>query len=320
MLKKILSLTLILAMLVTSTLSFANGSSQMATASTLSASDEKVLVQEIYSSLNDEAKALFNAQIAKDPTLTKVHKKYVGNVVSVNYNVNALNSNSVQTYRAAKSSQNALDVLKTELTALALSSALYYALMAEGAALVAAGIDGPIPVGDVAGLVVGGIGAIVIAFHAQEFINKYAGISRAFSIAFSVAAVQIKQGLDQVYRNCVNALSAVSVSGQTVTANGVKYQCKTRADQLTENQKRLYKYYPALLYNGSVYVDTTRGMDTSVAKTIMVLNDGRFGVWATSASYARGLCGGNNAIWDNSHNSSEGYFYHYHHPSTTYLK
>ncbi len=300
---------LMLTILLTNTLSFAGN------ATAPNSMDEKQLIQGMYSSLSDEAKAIFNAQIAKDPKLSKVHKKYVGNVEPVNYNVGVLNSSSVKTLAATKSSQNALDILTAELNTLALSTALYYALMAEGAALVAAGVDGPLPFGDAAGLVVGGLGAVVIVANAPEFINKYAGISHAFSIAFKVASAQIKQGLDEIYRDCVNSLKSVSISGQTVTVSGVQYQCKTRADQLTENQKRLHKYYPALLYNGSVYVDTVHGMDSYAAKAICVLNNSQFGVWATSGSYARGLCGGDNAISDTSHGSSEGYFYHYHHPN-----
>lgn len=319
MFKKLISLTLVMTMLLCNTLSFA--SNYPATTNyEMSTYDEQSLIQEVYNSLSDDAKELFNQQIAQDPKLIEIHEKYIGNLEPVIYDNNDTSYSLMTDYATARSEKNALDVLTYELSLLALSAPLYYALMAQGAALVAAGVDGPvIPIGDVVGVCIAGAGAVIIAIYYQEFMEKYSGISRAFSMAFVVAGHQIQQALNDLYQKCAEKLSSssISISGQTVNANGEEYRCTTLASSLSERQKRLHKYYPALLYNGNVYVDTTKGMDTPIAKGIIAINDKRFGVWANSDSYARGACG-NNAKYHEPHGGDEGYYQHYH--SLTHTK
>lgn len=94
---------------------------------------------------------------------------------------------------------------------------------------------------------------------------------------------------------------SVTLSGQTVTINGVKYECKTKADNLTEQQKKNKKYFPAVLYKDTVYVDPLHSLSNTTAKLFVYANNSKIGIWATSSSYAKGLCGGNNAIWHNTH-------------------
>lgn len=84
---------------------------------------------------------------------------------------------------------------------------------------------------------------------------------------------------------------------------------------LTEKHKNESQYYVAVLYAGYVWVAASQPIHTGIAKLIMFANNPTVGVWATKESYARGLCGGPYAIWHNYHDSSEGYFYHFHHPA-----
>ena len=102
----------------------------------------------------------------------------------------------------------------------------------------------------------------------------------------------------------------ITVSGKTITINGTKYYCNVKADALTAKQTQNKKYFPAVLYNNTVFVCPTV-IDTKIAKAIMVLNNKNIGVWATSEKYARGICGAN-PVWHNTHKASEGYFFHYH--------
>lgn len=53
-------------------------------------------------------------------------------------------------------------------------------------------------------------------------------------------------------------------------------------------------------------------IDTATANIIKMANNSKAGVWATSESYARGLCEWPNAYWDTSHRMSEGFFPHFH--------
>lgn len=224
----------------------------------------------------------------------------------------------MNSFSTSRSQQSALSVLTYQLSLLSLSAPLQYALVGMGASLVAAGVDGPIPVGDVIGGIVAAGSAVIIAFHYKEFTEKYDGICRAFAAAFAVTVfAQIKSSLDNLYNKCAALVSGsssetVRINDQRVTMpDGTIYNCTTRAASLTDTQKRAHKYYPALLYDGDIYVDASKGIETGVCKIIIRLNHKKFGVFATSKSHARGVVGSPN-VEEKAHGNTSGHYPHFH--------
>jgi len=272
--------------------------------------EEIETARETYSSLTPEARAIFDASLAGDAEMLKFHQTYVDkNFIPPAANIRTM---------SARSATDPMKVLMAELGALGLSTATLYSLKAMGAGMVVSVADGPLPVGEILLAAATASAAVVLAANWKTDGPKFNQIVSAFQKAFANSVNNILRAFSSI-KNDINAelekKPSVTVSGKTVTVNGVKYICDTEADELTEKQKKNNRYFPALLYKNTVYVDASHPISTKIAEAIRDTNGTTIGVWATTESYARGLCGGTNAIWHNTHKSSEGYFYHYHHPS-----
>lgn len=274
------------------------------------APSEVEIARQIYNGLESKARAIFENEIMRDHELLEFHVTYVDE------NFAGMEAEEVTAVPMAVTS--AMTILSSQLAALSLPSAVVYSLKAMGASMVAAIADGPLPVGDILLAAATASTAVVIAANWNAVSTKWNKIVLAFKKAFSSSAKNVVSAFSSIKKDVDKEMTlnpCITISGKTITVNGEKYNCITKADQLTSKQKKNYKYYPALLFGGTVWVDVNHGLASGGAKKIIGFNHNRLGIWATNSSYARGICGGSYAIWHNVHSSAEGYFFHYHHPS-----
>lgn len=266
------------------------------------------MARNTYNSLSGEAKVIFDSALLSDPEMMDFHIAYVDS----NYVID-MPKDQPSLATMAVATADPMTILTTQLAALSLPTAVTYSLKALGASMVAAVADGPLPIGDIL-LAAATVGtAAVIAANWNEIAPKWNGIVNAFTTAFSNSVSNVVSAFKTILGNVNSKLEDepnITVSGKTITINGTKYHCNVKADVLTAKQTQNKKYFPAVLYNSSVFVCPT-AIDTKIAKAIMILNNKTIGVWATSEKYARGVCG-SNPVWHNTHKSTEGYFFHYH--------
>jgi hypothetical protein len=128
-------------------------------------------------------------------------------------------------------------------------------------------------------------------------LNKMPRFAFAIPIGMAITAslIDILLGL----------LSAIVIAG-------VAYIVAEEAVSAIKNSKNKYQYYNAVLSNNAVYVGN--GISRSVALGVVSANNAKIGVFATSSSYARVICGAKPRGPEN-HGSSSGYWYHYHNPT-----
>ena len=318
--KKFISIILVLAMVfsLSSTAFAAENRSYIQKDGT---TEEIQLAKESYEALSPEAKAIFEASLALNPELLEFHKEYVDPSFK---STKAIEKSALAGVGQLKSTMavaavaDPMTILNAQLAALSLPTSVLYSLQAMGAGMVAAIADGPLPIGDIILAAATVSAAVIIAANWNTICSKWNSIVAAFKTAFAASAANVTSAFNSILNQVNDELAvnpSVTISGRTVTVNGVRYTCNTKADSLTQSQTQNKRYFPAVLYNGTVYVDPAHSLTTAAAKVFIYINSSSIGIWATSESYARGLCGGTSAIWHNVHSSSEGYFYHYHHPN-----
>lgn len=312
--KKVLSIMLVLAMTLSlCSTAFATEAGYDNVVDEIETVADIEPAKDAYDALTPEAKAVFNEALANDMELLQFHKTYVDPFSDITFVPQQ--RASVMSVAAAS---DPMTVLNAQLALLSLPTSVVYTLTAMGAGMVAAIADGPLPIGDILLAAATVSAAVAIAANWNDVSPKWNSVVNAFKKAFAASATNVIGAFQTILQEVKGTLAttpSVTLSGKTITINGVKYTCSTKADSLTEQQKKDKKYFPAVLYNGTVYVDPLHSLTNATAKLFMYANNSKIGIWATSASYARGLCGGNSAIWHNTHSSSEGYFFHYHHPS-----
>lgn len=181
--------------------------------------------QEVFNSLSPEAKEKFVTFIEnEDYELLEIHKKYVDpdydkmkvkeDIKNKIHNNQLLNteSNNITVIKgveitidkpmimmAAASPADALDILNTRLIALNLPTLVRYTFMAMGGGLAAAGLDGPLPIGDIIAAIVAVGGIAIIAYYWDDIAPKWDGIVSAFKEAFSVMASSIVSAFEEIY-------------------------------------------------------------------------------------------------------------------------
>ena len=262
--------------------------------------------REAYESLSPEARRIFEQSLAYDTELREFHQTYVDS----NY------KSYTPKIMARAAIVDPLQTLTYELSLLGLPTAVTYSLKAMGAGMVAAIADGPLPVGDILLAAAAASAVAIIAVNWNSVAPKWNKIVNAFKKAFSTSKTNITKAFQSISSDVKKNIAtspSVTLSGKNITINGVRYNCTTKADELS--RKNPNRYYPAILYGNTVYVDSNHPVSTTIAKLFMYSNHPRVGIWATSSSYARGLCGGNNAIHDMPHSLGDGFFPHYHHPN-----
>lgn len=260
-----------------------------------------------YNNLSPEAQELFLASLSGNPNLIEFHKTYVDP-----------DFEEVTDGDRVVQGIDALTLLSRNLNALNLPSVVVYTLQAMGAGMVAAIADGPLPIGDILLAAATVTAAIVIAANWSAVEPVWNDIINAFCSAFKTSKSNIKEAFQSIHsesETLYNTSVTGTYNGRSVTVNNVRYYCSTRAEDLTESQKNISRYYVASLVGNFVFVDTAHPIPTGIAQQIVRLNHPQIGVWATSQSYARGICGGNIAKWHSEHLQQDGYFPHYHHPA-----
>lgn len=261
-----------------------------------------------YNSLDNEAKAVFDQFLATDSQLLEFHTTYVDS----SYSVSAASKSTNATYATAAA--DPVSILTAELALLNLPSAVDYALKAMASGMVAALADGALPFGDIILAAAAASAVVVIAANWSSVSPKFNGIALAFKKAFVSAADAVVSAFSSLLEDVnYQVNNSVTVRGKQVTINGFTYNCTTQAATLTISQQTGKSYFPAVLVGGTLYVDAQHNIGAAGAKVIASANLRYVGAWATNASYARGVCGGDSAPWHDYHDSSEGYFYHYHH-------
>lgn len=201
---------------------------QTVSAATKQSNKEKQAIkaaQEVFNSLSPEAKEKFVTFIEnEDYELLEIHKKYVDpdydkmkvkeDIKNKIHNNQLLNteSNNITVIKgveitidkpmimmAAASPADALDILNTRLIALNLPTLVRYTFMAMGGGLAAAGLDGPLPIGDIIAAIVAVGGIAIIAYYWDDIAPKWDGIVSAFKEAFSVMASSIVSAFEEIY-------------------------------------------------------------------------------------------------------------------------
>ena len=201
---------------------------QTVSAATKQSNKEKQAIkaaQEVFNSLSPEAKEKFVTFIEnEDYELLEIHKKYVDpdydkmkvkeDIKNKIHNNQLLNTedNNITVIKgveitidkpmimmAAASPADALDVLNTRLIALNLPTLVRYTFMAMGGGLAAAGLDGPLPIGDIIAAIVAVGGIAIIAYYWDDIAPKWDGIVSAFKEAFSVMASSIVSAFEEIY-------------------------------------------------------------------------------------------------------------------------
>lgn len=153
---------------------------------TLTKKQERKLVKKIYKRLKKEERVAFLYVLGKDKTLQKYHKKYVDKKYKVTSTkkINAI--------------FDELLTLNRELSALNLPSSVEYAFMAIGASFCTACVDGPLPVGDIVGIMVS-LGAVaVIAYNWDSVASKWGAIQNIFIDIFEDSKKSIKRAFSKV--------------------------------------------------------------------------------------------------------------------------
>lgn len=160
----------------------------------------------IFQNLSPEAKSLFLEQIDKDKRLQNFHKEFIDNdYTHENKTMNYYNQKRQKNYVSNKlyyahiSSVDSLDLLRSELKVLKLSTPVYYAFVGLGSSIAAAIGDGPLPVGDIVAVGAGLITGIVTILYWDEIEDNWDGIVQAFEVAFSSVAGSIEDIFNDLF-------------------------------------------------------------------------------------------------------------------------
>lgn len=270
--------------------------------------------REAYANLSQEAKEIFDAALVNDQELLEFHREYVDPDYETPNQRSLKSYTTISTYSVRRAATDPMTILSASLAALGLSSAVVYSLKAMGAGMVAAIMDGPLPIGDILFAAAAVTVAIVLAVNWNEVSGKWDSIVSAFRTAFSASSSNVKSAFVIILSDvnaelAINPAITVNEKEKTFTVNGRKYICDEMAKYLTERETKNVQYMPAMLAEGDVWVVTMKLSNTE-ANFLASLNRKEIGVWATSPSYARALCkGGRFDVGE----TKEGHYPHFHH-------
>lgn len=267
-----------------------------------------------YANLSPEAKEIFDAALVNDQELLEFHREYVDSDYETPNQGSLKSYTTISTYSVTRAATDPMTVLSAKLAVLSLPSVVVYTLKAMGAGMVAAIVDGPLPIGDILLAAATVTAAIVIAVNWNEISGQWNAIVSAFRTAFADSSSNVRSAFVTILSDvkaelAINPAITIKDKEKLVIINGIKYKCNTRADYLTEDQKENKKYMPAILINKHVWVADVK-LENGQAAFIASLNDSQVGVWATTQSYARALCQGGR--FDGGR-MDEGYYPHFHH-------
>jgi hypothetical protein len=161
------------------------------------------LAKEVYEKLSPEAKQYFiDFMEDSSPELLNFHKKNIDkNYVNLKAKQKAILASKgipINVPKAYAAAANPLSILSTELIALNLPTAVRYTLMAMGGGLTVAGLDGPLPVGDILAAIVAIGGIAVLAYYWDDISPKWNGIVKAFKKAFASMGNNITKAFSDI--------------------------------------------------------------------------------------------------------------------------
>ncbi|KZE54190.1 hypothetical protein AV540_26415 [Brevibacillus parabrevis] len=166
----------------------------------IDADNEAELAEKVFNSLSPEAQQEFlefmvEQSEAGDTRLMDYHEQVIGKVEIAN---NKKGKNVTKRVAAVKAA-NPLDILSTKLDKLNLPRPVYYSFMAVGGGIAAAAADGPLPIGDIIGVLVAVGAGAVVGYYWEDIEPKFDKIVAAFEASFSAMADEIVEAFDYLY-------------------------------------------------------------------------------------------------------------------------
>ena len=231
--------------------------------------EENDALREAYSALSPKAKEIYLASLCQDPEAQAFHRQYIDSSLSsrtLSYGLRYANA-------AVANAANA-DVVTNLVRQLQAIQGMppelvnAFRIMASG--MVADMADGPLLFGAI--IAAAGTAAVVVimANNWEKVSPLFPRIFAAFKQAFSDSASQIVSAFNSIKAEILDMVApSVSVSGKTITVGKDRYTCNTKAEDLTDEQKKGKFYYPAVLYRVVLYVDPSHKLSTSTAKAIL---------------------------------------------------
>lgn len=254
-----------------------------------------------YSNMSEDAKKIYDMFLALDPELLEYHRA----------NIDPLYEIPSSALIMPTAVQNVVTTITNGLAALSLPTPVSSSLKKVASSMAAAQIDGPLPVADILLFASAADLVYVLVENWYAVAPLFDDIVNVFTDAFSADKRNVSDAFSSIEDDTyVQCSKEIDISGTRVVIRGARYDCNRKADELTKEQTSGKKYFVAILYDGEVMV-APDPIESAFAKLIIALNHSTVGVWATSASYARGICG-NDPIFHVAH-GWEGYYPHYHH-------
>lgn len=168
-------------------------------------SDEEI-ARTAFENLTPEAQQKFIEFMIKqskqgNSSLLEFHEKTVGKIP-----MDTLEHANAKTFTknvVTKAASEPLDILSSRLDRLNLPRPVYYSMMAVGGGIAAAAVDGPLPIGDIIGVITAVGAGIVVGIYWDEVEGKFEGIVSAFKAAFSSMASKIDKAFTSLYAEAV---------------------------------------------------------------------------------------------------------------------
>lgn len=262
--------------------------------------------REVFNSLSEEEKELFELSIQKNNQLMEFHKKYVNAEFSYKKEL-AESNNLISAYKL-----NPVDQVTAGLALLAIPVAVQYSLEAVAVGVVASGGGTFLPGDFILAAATVAAGA-TLAIYWDDVYPLWEDIVDVFKDAFSNSVNAVIEAFSEIFGDAADEADFnVSYRNKVVTVSGEKYYCNTRADYMDLNDRKKHQYYVAVIYKGFVFVDDEHPLQLPVAEGILRANNNMVGIWGTTQENARRAAHASFSDYHNAHNSSEGYFHHYH--------
>ena len=317
-LKRVLCLVSILAFLLSllSTAYAAANNSDVSASIDCSFSEEEN-AKAVFEGLSPEAKQIFLEHISYDPALVQFHREYVDATFSPEGFLASCSTNNI-----TSNDNDPLTIVHNGLIALGLSTAVVYAFEGIASGIVAAAVDGFLPVGDIYATIVATYAAATLAVYwTTEVVPNWDGIVAVFQSAFSAMSENIAEALGLLADDAssmTNPAQSVAISGDLVivqrsdgTIDRLRVNTRIENCYLEDNE-----YYVAAFINRVLMVCPIN-IDFGTAVAIKEANLSTVGVATYHHMLAQSVVTVNNPYGfiyhsNESHSGNPNYLPHYH--------
>ncbi|MCR8936937.1 hypothetical protein O0555_06170 [Brevibacillus laterosporus] len=160
-------------------------------------------VEKVFTEMTPEAQKEFLDFIIRqkengDSELFNYHEKVFGEITQ-----EKIDKKRVKRMAKASSKDGPIDVLSYELKKLDLPTPAYYAFLGIGVSISAAAADGPLPIGDIIGIIIAAGSGAVIAWYWDDISDQFDDIVRAFRKAFNTMKGKIEEAFDYLYAEVI---------------------------------------------------------------------------------------------------------------------